>query len=132
MKAMLLIAQSAANHQDGSLSMLRGCLGALNIAQAYIKDGKPTVNYRGSLVILITGNPIIENYDHDLLITCIDQDGQRLPNFRLVEKFTLAKNGLSIGSFDIGIQFTKFDTYNFQLYLDGQIADTYTFTVRPA
>lgn len=116
MNAYLSLAQSAASHADGAFSILRD--GLTNI--------KDSLMFGGVVIVRIKRTQF-DNKDHDILVTCVDSDGKTI-GLRLVEKFTFGTIAWqALGAWPIAVVFPKIGAYEFRLFVDGDLADTYPF-----
>jgi hypothetical protein len=121
LKGMLIIADSARRHEDGTFSLLRGGVDRVEIA-----PGAETVHHRGSVVARIRG----EHEDqgkHSFRLSVVDSRGTKIaPD--LDGEFEIPANGASaVLAFDFGIQVqvAKLTAYSFVLFLNGKETDSW-------
>jgi hypothetical protein len=123
-KAKLLLADSAASHPDGTISLLR-----MGITHAW-GDALP-VTYQGVLVIRIEATMVDEG-EHDLQVRMMTFDGKEFAP-RLQGKFTVPKGGGNVNVLlRFGIGFPKYETYTFAAVVDRTEQDRITLDVRPS
>lgn len=116
MKGMLILADAATVHMDGTVSMLRAGIDRVT--------GQNVPILRASLVARIEGSPS-ERGAHNLELSCIDEDGKdRLPT--ITASFEIPpKGGSNVLVIGLHNKLNAFGLYQFNLIVDKVVLDSW-------
>lgn len=120
-KGKLILAESATNHPDGTVSMLRGFI-------THIHGKKPPYTLQGVLVAHIRAE-VGDEGSHKFEVRCMDTDGAKaLPPLQATINVP-AGGGSSVVVLGLAVQFHKIGDYVFVLRVDNVELDTMLLTV---
>jgi len=113
MKVLMLLAQSAQPHPDGTFSLLGGGINRLNVA-----PNTPSFS-QGSLVARIEGSSA-ESGQHSYRICCVNEDGA-IVGLDFSGNFAIQPNGSGTNLIiNVNMVFPKLGAYTFNLAVDKQ------------
>ena len=124
MKGILLLADSATAHPDGTVSMLR-----MGITRLWVQPKTPgPFAFRGSLIARITGD-LGDAGQHNFDLKCLDEDGEEVAP-AIAGSVNLAKEGGEANLIvNMAVALPRIGKYVFVIRVDNFQLDSYDFRV---
>ena len=121
MKVRALLAETAAAHQDGTVSILRAGI-------TRVWGEKPPVHLQGCLVVRIEGD-LTDKGSHQFDVRCMDEDGAEVMP-KLSGQFAVPQGGAVQNLLLVfGTQFERLGTYVFTVRIDNAEQDRWSIKV---
>ena len=125
MKAVLVLADAASGHPDGTFSLLRG-----GITQVNILPNRP-VTFKGALVARVEGTRG-EAGKHEFRIVCVTEDGGEVAP-PITGEFEIPSQGGAVNVvLDMQLALPKLGNYEFSIMIDKHQKDTWPLEAREA
>jgi hypothetical protein len=125
MKAVILMADAASAHPDGTFSLLRGGVTEVNIPR-----GQPIL-FRGAFVLRVTGTGAEEG-SHRLRIRILSEDGQPVAPDMDGEFVIPRGGGATQVVANFAIVFPRHGRYTFAVTVDGSERETWEMRAQEA
>jgi len=118
MRGVLLIADAARVHPDGTFSILRG---GVNRVQA---PRSAPIHFRGSVVVRVAGD-LAEAGPHEIRLRVLNQDGHSIQPDVTAQVHIGDGGGSAVAVIDFSFLLPGYGRYTFALLIDDQRADSW-------
>lgn len=124
MEATLILADAAARHSDGTISLLRGGIDRLRLPR-----GLP-LQLNAALAARIQTTPGESGKVRRFSVVCSDYDGNAL-SFKVEGEFKVEQGAAINMVVPVSVTFPKHDHYRFELLVDGTHLAEWAIIVEP-